>query len=354
MSMITENEELPETVEKSEEADKKPKSSMIAQALAEFDEDRAMILAVKEYGKLTLAIDGIGKVEEAHKQVRRLRINIPKRGKELRDGANAYCKAIIAEEKRLLEEVQPIEDALAAQRKIHDDEQDRIKEEKAKAKRAILQGRIEKLAQAGCVAGDIAELERMSDDEFSLHFLSERMKAESAREVAEQARLAAEKLEADRLAEVARQAEELRIRQEELDRDRKAMAAEREVMLQQQQIERRQLEEQQAEVKRQQNEIQAGFDRAARRERERVAAERQAEEKGLALVAAQKAEAAEAARLEALKPEIEKVAKFCTELGDWADRYLTDIGGPSWSKSALDSIERACIEIRRNVERGEL
>ena len=69
--------------------------SMIQQALAEFDESRAMIATVKEYGKFTLAVDGIGKVEEAHKQVKRLRIDITKRGKELRDGATKYSRALL-------------------------------------------------------------------------------------------------------------------------------------------------------------------------------------------------------------------------------------------------------------------
>ena len=328
--------------------------SMITQALAEFDDDRKMILAVKEYGKFTLAFDGIGKVQEAHKQVRRLRISIPKRGKELRDGANAYCNAIIAEEKRLLEEVRPIEDALAAQCKIHNDAEKKRLEEKHAAKRAVLTARIERLAQAGCMAGEIAEIEIMSEDEFSLHFISERMKAESAREVAEQARLAAEKLEADRLAEVARRAEEIRIGREELDRDRKALDSEREAMLYQlyqQQVQRRQLENQQADVRRQQDEIRQEAERKAEAERQRVLAERQAEDDRLAKIALAEAQAAEADRLEALKPEIEKVEKFCTAVGDWTDRYLTDIGGPAWSDDAMDSIQRACIEIRTNMER---
>ena len=328
-------------------------SSIITQALAEFNDDRAMIATVKEYGKFTLAVDGFGKCDEAYKQVKRLRINIPKRGKDLRDGANAYCNAILAEEKRLLEEVQPIEDALAAQRKIHGDAEKKRLEDKAAAKRAVLQGRLNRLAEAGCVAGDIAAIKLMSNDEFSLHLLSESRKAKTLREQAEQARLAAEKLEADRLAEVARQAEDVRIRQEELDRDRKALDADREAMLHQQQVQRQQLEEQQADVRRQQDEIRQADEARTEAERQRMLAERQAEEARLQKIADDEAEATRVARLEALKPEIEKCEKFCTAVGDWTDGYLTDIGGPAWSDDAMDSIERACIEIRRNVESGE-
>ena len=93
---------------------------MITQALAEFDESRTMIAHIKAYGTLTLAVDGIGKVEEAHKQVKRLRIDITKRGKELRDDATKYSRAIIEEEKRLVSEVEPIEATLWGQRQIHE------------------------------------------------------------------------------------------------------------------------------------------------------------------------------------------------------------------------------------------
>lgn len=325
---------------------------MITQALAEFDEPKAMISVVKSYGTLTLAVDGIGKVEEAHKQVKRLRIDITKRGKDLRDGANTYCKAIIAEEKRLIAEVEPIEDALWKQREIHEAEKEREKEEKAKAKRAVLQGRIEKLSQAGCVAGDVAALELMSDDEFGLHFLCESMKAESAREQAEAARQAAEKLEADQLAEVARQAEELRIRQFELDRDRKAMEAEREAMLHQQAIQQRQLEEHQAEVRRQQEEIRKEAEAKAEAERQRVLTERLAEDERLAKIAADEAEAARVARLEALKPEIEKAEMFANRMAETSAAILVSLGKPAWGGEAMAAVRRCGLEVLR-IARGE-
>ena len=329
-------------------------SSMIAQALAEFDESKKAIAVVRQYGTLTLAVDGIGKVEEAHKQVKRLRIDITKRGKDLRDGANAYNKAVIAEEKRLISEIEPIEDALAAQRKIHDDAEKKRLEEKHAARRAVLTGRIEKLAQAGCVAGDVAALELMSDDEFSLHFIQEARRAETARQEAEAARMEAEKREADRIAENERQTEELRVRRAEMEADRKALEAEREAMLHNQAVQRKQLEEQQAEVRRQQEEIRAEVERKADAERQRLLAERKAEDERLSKIAADEAEAAMVARMEALKPEIEKAALFMQAVDNFADDYLTKIGRPVWSESALVSIERACIEIRRNVERGEL
>ena len=327
--------------------------SMITQALAEFNDDRAMIATVKEYGKFTLAVDGFGKCDEAHKQVKRLRINIPKRGKDLRDGANTYCKAIIAEEKRLLEEVQPIEDALAAQCKIHNDAEKKRLEEKHAAKRAVLTARIEKLAQAGCIVNDVAALEAMTDDEFHLHFLCERRKAEMIHEEQEAARLEAEKFETDRLAEVKRQSDEIRIRQAELDSERKAMAAEREAMQHQQQIERRALEEQQAEVRRQQQEIQREADRKTEAERQRVLAERKAEDDRLAVIAAEQKEVARQARLEALKPEIEKAAMFANRLAEMSAAVLVSMEKPVWGPSAMMIIRQAGIDVIK-IARGEL
>ncbi len=95
--------------------------SMITQALAEFDEPKQAIAMVKSYGTLTLADDGIGKVEQAHKQVMRLRIDIDSRRKSLNEGALTYQRTINAEAKRLTEEIEPIENALSGQRKIHDE-----------------------------------------------------------------------------------------------------------------------------------------------------------------------------------------------------------------------------------------
>ena len=326
--------------------------SMITQALAEFDEPKQAIAMVKSYGTLTLADDGIGKVEQAHKQVKRLRIDIDSRRKSLNEGALTYQRTVNAEAKRLTAEIEPIETALSSQRKIHDEILLKEQQEKHAAKRAVLTARIEKLAQAGCIVNDVAALEAMTDDEFLLHCVSEIAKAVSMRLEQEAARKAAEDIEIARLAEIKRQSDEIRIRQAELEADRKAMAAEREAMLHQQQAERRAIEEQQAEIMRQQREIRAEAERKEEEERQRVLAERKAEDDRLARIAAEQREVARQARLEALKPEIEKAETFCDALDTWAELYLEKLG-VTWGDSALVSIERACNEIRRNVERGE-
>jgi len=326
--------------------------SMITQALAEFDEPKQAIAMVKSYGTLTLADDGIGKVEQAHKQVKRLRIDIDSRRKSLNEGALTYQRTINAEAKRLTEEIEPIETALSSQRKIHDEILLKEQQEKHAAKRKVLTDRIERLAQAGCIAGDVAAIEQMTDDEFQLHFLSEQRKAEMIRIEQEAARKAAEDTEIERLAEIKRQSEEIRIRQAELDADRKAMAAEREAMLHQQQVERRAIEQQQAEVKRQQQEIQREAERKAEEERQQVLAERRAEDARLAVIAADQKEVARLARLEALKPEIEKAETFANSLIADAVFILQNMGQPHWAVDAMESVRRCGLEVLM-IARGE-
>lgn len=286
--------------------------SMITQALAEFDEPKQAIAMVKSYGTLTLADDGIGKVEQAHKQVKRLRIDIDSRRKSLNEGALTYQRTVNAEAKRLTAEIEPIETALSSQRRIHEEILLKEQQEKHAAKRAVLTARIEKLAQAGCIVNDVAALEAMTDDEFSLHCVSEVNKAVSLRIEQEAARKAAEDIEIARLAEIKRQSDEIRIRQAELDSERKAFETEK------------------AEMQRIKN----------------------AEDARLAVIAAEQKEVARQARLEALKPEIEKAAMFANRLAEMSAAVLVSMEKPVWGPSAMMIIRQAGIDVIK-IARGE-
>ena len=286
--------------------------SMITQALAEFDEPKQAIAMVKSYGTLTLADDGIGKVEQAHKQVKRLRIDIDSRRKSLNEGALTYQRTVNAEAKRLTAEIEPIETALSSQRQIHEEILLKEQQEKHAAKRAVLTARIEKLAQAGCIVNDVAALEAMSDDEFLLHCVSEIAKAVSMRLEQEAARKAAEDIEIARLAEIKRQSDEIRIRQAELDSERKAFETEK------------------AEMQRIKN----------------------AEDARLAVIAAEQKEATRQARLEALKPEIEKAETFANRLAEMSAAVLVSMEKPVWGPSAMVIIRQAGIDVIK-IARGE-
>jgi hypothetical protein len=325
---------------------------MIETALAEFDEPRAMIASVKAFGSLTVADDGIEKVEDAHKQVKRLRIDIDKRRKELNDGALSYQRAINAKAKELIAEIEPIEGALMAQREEYDAAKLKAKQAKEAARAAVLQDRANRLAQAGCTAGDLHVLSAMTDDDFQLHLAQESAKAAKAR--AEEA----ERKEALRLQEEENNRERLRlekIRQEMAEREsenrrrmeaemaeqKRKAAEELDALRRQQEAERKKLEAEQAEVARQQKEI-----------RDRLEAERKAEQQREENARKAAAEAERLARLEELRPEIEKAQSFAQAvLTDAADE-LKRLGNPSWRVLAMTKIEEACKAIVRAVEVG--
>ena len=323
---------------------------MIETALAEFDEPKAMIASVKAFGSLTVAADGIEKVEDAHKQVKRLRIDIDKRRKELNDGALSYQRAVNAKAKELIAEIEPIEGALLAEREEYDAEKLRQKKAKEAARAAVLQDRANKLAQAGCTAGDLQVLSAMTDDEFQLHLAQESAKAAKARaeeaERKEALRLQEEENNKERLRlekirqEMAeREAENRRRMEEEMAEQRRKAAEELESLRRQQETERKKLEAEQAEVARQQKEI-----------RDRLEAERKAEHLREENARKAAAESERLARLEALKPEIEKAEAFAQAMLTDAEDELKRIGSPSWAGSAMDEVRRCGEEIVRIVK----
>ena len=319
--------------------------TLTEQAVNAMKQFEPLIENVRDYAVLTVSDDGIEKVTETRKGLKRLRLDIEAKRKELKAGALEYGKTVDNIAKQLSQPVIEVEGILSAQEEEFEAERHQEREAKKAAKAVALQARIDALQKAGC-AVDLAAVAAMSDDDFAWHLGTE------SKRVAE-ARAEFDRLETLRFAEMERQADELRQRDRELAEAREAMEREREAMLHNQSIERQHLEAQQAEVRRQQEEIAAVEYRKAEAERQRVLAERQEEDKRLTEIARAEAEAAEAARLEALKPDIEKAYQFMKAADVWADQYLTSIGRPAWSESALVAIERACIEIGRNVERGE-
>ena len=305
------------------------------QVVAAFEKNETAISDVTKYMELTVEKHGIGKVTAGRVAVKKLRVAIDHRRKELIETALETQRTVNAHAKVLTAIVTPVEEYLQSQEDAHEAAKLAIEQEKQRLRRQRLTDRIERLALAGAVATALAVVEAMTDEEFEDHLTCETMRVESEREQREVAAKAAAELELARLAEIERQAEELRIRTAELAAERKAMEAEREAMLHKQAIERRQIEEQQAEVARQHTEI-----RKAEQDREEA---RRKEEQAAAAVA----------REEALKPELEKAAAFCDAMDTWAELYLKKLG-VSWADSALVSIEKACIEIRNNVRRLEL
>ncbi|CAJ0737798.1 hypothetical protein R16034_00852 [Ralstonia edaphis] len=240
------------------------------------------------------------------------RIAISKAGKEARDDATKFSKAVIEEEKRLISIIEPEEDRLRGLRDAWDAEREREKQAKAEAEKcriAALQERIAEIrgavaAAATCkpdlVLEHIGDIERMvidaSFEEFqgqaqlakdeTLDKLRE-IHAQAVAREEEAARMAAEREELDRLRreEAERQAQAAAARAEEERR----LAAERET------------QEAQLRAEREAHERQLASERA---EADRIAREKLAAEEA-ELRAQREAQEAEARRLAEARAQLE-------------------------------------------------
>lgn len=192
-----------------------PVDTLITTTLAEFRPDEQAIASVKEYRHLTVATVGIKAVTEARKAVKRLRLEIDKRRKELNEGALKYQRAINAEAKRLTAEIEPIEGALSAEEENY--EAERLKEKQAKEaeKRERLQSRLNRLAAIGVAGVDLNALDVMDDGFFEALMVSEIAKAELRKAEEDQLRKDREELQLLR-------AENERREQEARDAERRA------------------------------------------------------------------------------------------------------------------------------------
>ncbi len=188
------------------------------------------------------------------------RIAIAKAGKDARDDATQFSKAVIAEEARLIAIIQPEETRLKALRDAYDAEQARIKAEKAEAERLRvleISDRIARIKQAASeaarfdVSADVASeilslINAIEIDSTFAEFYGDAKEAKAAAmagiskviEAKREAEAVAKKAEADRIelekirkadAEAARikeqrEAAERRAEQEKIDAERKALA----------------------------------------------------------------------------------------------------------------------------------
>ena len=296
---------------------------------------------------------GRDQVHGAAMALRHERTCIAVAGKQARDDANAFSKAVIAEEKRLIAIVEPEEKRLIALRDAWDEEQARIKREAAEAEQrrkawhesqvASIRGVVLNAAGAAPekLRGLITELELIEPSE-EIHAeyapVVARAKAETLSKLlemlaeaegreAEQARIkAAQEAEAARIAaereELARLRAEAEARRQEDERkaaearaaeenrlaaERAELARQREAQEARARAERAEIERQAAELRAQQEAIrkqqEANEAEARRIERERAEADRKAAEEKA------RAEREEAARVEQERTEAEENLK---------------------------------------------
>lgn len=259
------------------------------------------------------------------------RVSIGKAGKAARDDANAFSKAVIAEEKRLIEIIEPEESRLRGMRDEWDAEREREKEAKAAAERqriAVQQARIARIRDAVTFSADRspAQVQEVIED------IEGTAVDATFEEFQGQAQLAKDetldKLREIHAAAVSREEEAARLKaeREELERLRKE-AAEREAAAAAQRAEevRRMAEEraaQEAELRaqREAQERQLAAERAEadRIAREKLAAEeaelrKEREEQERKLAAERERQAAEAKRLADERAELEHQQREAAE-----------------------------------------
>jgi hypothetical protein len=369
----------------------RPTKSMTEQAVDALASFEPMIEMLLSYADLTVADDGIGKVEEAHKAVRRLRVDLDKKRKELNEGALSYQRTVNATAKSLTEKIGAVESRLSAERENYDAGKLREKQAKEAAKAAVLNERVQRLTSAGVIITDLAALGSMANDEFEFFFAKEsrivaEAKAESelqqkitirtarmealgiacpspeqigtlsdaqfehdyviAKQLIDRSNAA---LKAEQEAEAKRQAEELRVRAEEIERQRLAdeavmveerarLKAEREAAEVRQAEERKAMEADRAEMRRQQEEI------AKQQAELRAKAEAEAKEERR-----KAAEAEQIRREAAAAPELEKLEVVLKAMKNAGSQALTDCGVPRWSGEIAEHFEIFAKVARQTV-----
>jgi len=314
--------------------------AMIAQATEAMEAFRPMVAKVREHESLTVEANGIGKVSDARKGLKRLRVDIDKKRSELNKGALEFQRTVNGIAKELTKPVEEVEEILQAredayeakkesERRAKFEAEEKARQEAEAARQAVKQARVNLMIANGVtidwVAADLLDeewapwIEAASQEAAILRARIEE-EARIAREFEEKQRIErealAEKMRIEHEAETKRQAEELRIRAEEIERqrvaDEAAMAEQRKAM----EAEKEQLRRQQEEIRR-------------------------------AAIAKEQAErnAAEQARADALKPEIEQATIFCDAVIQFAHEWFEKNGTRIWESRAKAEIEEAkkCI-----------
>lgn len=284
-----------------------------------------------------LAITNPAGYEQCHAARMRLvkaRTSTAKRGKDVREDAQAFAKAVIAEEKRLIGIIEPEEARLQALQKAEDDKREaKIRAERERVEKilaSIASINETALAVVGKTAGEIAQriesLKAQDVSAWAAEYTEQAKEAQAAGlatlEQLHAGAVAQEKAAADQAARIKAEREELdRLRAEQVKRDAEAKErAEAEAKAQAEARAKIEADEKAARERREAD------DRAAQAERDRQDAiartAREAEQKRLDEEAAKQraAAAAEEARLKKERDEIEarerEARRLETELAD--------------------------------------
>lgn len=331
-----------------------------AAQLLSFDETKAELTSLaKQSERITQITNKAGR-DECHASLMLLksrRVDIEKRGKEARDDANKFAKAVIAKEKELIGFIAPEEERLQLLRDQWDTAREVERLEKLEAERLrveAIQQKIQAIRDVPgslvgkpsvVIAGQLANLQKTVLDEAELgaDYLTatdaltaaiarvEQLLAAQHEAEAEQKRIAAEREELERVRaeneRLQREAEERRLADE-----RKA-AAERAEADRLAQVERDRLA---AEERAQREAEQAARDEAARAEREaQEAADRaRREQEQAALQAERERQAAEQRKLDEQAAQLKREREAAAAKAE-ADR-LANLGLREAAQAVVD------------------
>jgi hypothetical protein len=301
-----------------------------AKAALKFNETRSRLAELAEKSAQLVSITNPAGYQEVHRarmDLKNTRVEIQRRGKEAREDAQAFSKAVIAAEKELVGVIEPEESRLQGLQDAWDAAREAERQAKIEAERKrveAIQTRVAEIRMAPASFGglssaalrsELAELEATVIGEDFAEFqpaavaakaeaiattkqmiavAEQREEAERQRQQEEAARAEALRIEAEKLAAERAELERLRAEQAERDRiEREAREAE--------------AAKERAEVERQRAELRAQQEAAAKAQAEAEAAQRAAQE------AQRKAEEdARRAELERQR-EAERVAREAAE-----------------------------------------
>lgn len=312
--------------------------------------------------------EGYKAVHEGIQQYVKARVLVEKHAKQVREKAVKFQRDVIAEEKRVIGLMAPVEEHLRAERKAVDDIQAALKAEEERLRAEKLQARVDRLCSFGATFNgtiftaygiQVAHkaLDACSDEGFE-QFISQisaakeaddaRLKAEEEAKKAEEERLAkiAAEQEAERLrlAEIARKQaeEEARIKAdaEAVEREKKRLADEEAARVKAAEDEKIRLETEKkrlAEIERVKKEAaeKAVRDAEEKAARERAEAEAKAEKARIA-----------AERKAARRPDKEKIILFLQAVASVPVPELK-------SNDGIDLMRDIDAKIREAVEWGD-
>lgn len=272
-----------------------------AKTVLAYDETKARLAELAAKSERIVEITTPAGYQEAHRarvELKTTRVEVTRRGKEAREDATAYSKAVIAAEKELIAVIEPEESRLQALQDDFDAKAEAARQAKIKAEQdrvAAIQNRISNIRTAPmrfldqsseALRRSLADLQAIVIGEEFAEFVpvAETAKVEAIEHTDRMIAAAEmrEAAEAQRAAEAAAKAEVDRIEAERLAAERAELErqqAEFARQLADEALARKQREEiEQAELQRQRDELRAQQEAAAKAQAEAEAAQRAAQE----------------------------------------------------------------------------